>query len=164
MSGFTEPRASGASERSDRQGVVFAWSACVARLPLVRRIAQDVIEAHEQLSRLRPEVDRLDRQRRTLAWPERSRRYQLQEEIASWKRTLAEFQAELEQLGLTLLDGPAGTIGFPTIVNDRRAYFSWEPGEEEIAFWNYQGESVRNPIPAHWTKPNRQRPRRRPQG
>jgi hypothetical protein len=163
MSGFTEPRASGASERSDRQGIVFAWAACVARLPLVRCIARDVIQTHEQLARLRPEVAQLDRQRRTLAWPERSRRYQLQEEIASWEGSLAGLEAELEQLGLTLLDGPTGTVGFPTIVNDRQAYFSWEPGEEEIAFWSYQGEAVRNPIPAHWTKPTRQRSRR-PQG
>jgi hypothetical protein len=163
MSGFTEPRASGASERPGRQSLVFSWGACVDRLPLVRRIAQDIASSHERLSQLGPEIVRLDRQRRNLDWSGRSRRYQLQEDCLTVERELADLQAELERLGLKLLDGPSGLVGFPTIVNDRRAYFSWQPGEEGILFWNYHGDMVRNTVPTQWTKPQpqqRERPRK----
>ncbi len=160
MSGFTEHRASDASERSGGDAEVLTWEAARSMLPLVSRIAADAVRLHDRLAGLRPEKDRLDRMRRTLAWPDRARRYQLQEETgAAWKE-LQDATVELEARGVTLLHGPTGMVGFPTVVNDRPAYFSWRPGEEKLAFWNYADDLVRRPVPASWTRPVKERERR----
>jgi hypothetical protein len=121
-------------------------------LPLVGRIAADLVRHHECLARLRPEHLVLESRRRTLDWAGRARRYELDEEIAFADGELAQARAELEVLGLTLLDGPSGLIGFPTIVNDRRAFFSWKPGEDGPGYWSFAGERVRHPVPESWTK------------
>src|ERR1700733_10892220 len=98
MSGFTENRASGASERSGGDAVVLTWGAAGAMLPLVGRIAADAVRLHDRLAGLRPEKDRLDRMRRTLAWPDRARRYQLQEETDAVLKELQNATAELDAL------------------------------------------------------------------
>jgi len=157
MNGFTERRTSDASEREGGGDRVFTWGAAVGMLPLVRRIAADVVGLHERLARLRPELERLERARRTLAWPDRARRYQLQDEASAAQKERHAAAAELEALGVALLHAPTGLVGFPTIVNDRPAYFSWRPGEDAVAFWNYADDRVRRPVPEEWTQPPRPR-------
>jgi hypothetical protein len=46
-------------------------------------------------------------------------------------------------------------------VNDRRAYFSWQPGEEGLLFWNYADDFTRRPVPESWTEAPRERPARK---
>src|SRR5262249_49223680 len=125
-------------------------------LPLVGRIAADLVSQHRQLALLQPERARLDRRRRNLAWPERARRYQLHDEIAGLQEVHRQTLAELEALGVTLLDPMAGRAASPTIVNERPAFFSWRPGEEGLQFWNYAGDRNRRPVPETWTKPARE--------
>jgi hypothetical protein len=120
-------------------------------LPLVRRIIHDVTRANQALDLLLPEQDQLDRQKRTLDWPARSRRYRLREEIADQEHNLQDGLAELEFLGVDLLDPAKGQVGFPTIVNGRDAYFSWWNGEEDLAHWHFAGEKQRRRIPSSWT-------------
>jgi hypothetical protein len=164
MNGFTENRAHGSSERPGRDVGPFTWGAGQAMLPLVGRIAADVRRLHERLAQLRPELSRLERARLALAWPQRARRYQLQEEVAAAEAELHSTVAELEQLGAAVLDGAAGLVGFPTVVNDRRAFFSWQPGEEGLRYWNYAGDRLRRPVPAAWTKPPQERAPQRAKG
>lgn len=163
MSGFIENRASETSERSGSANQVMTWHGSRAMLPLVGRIAQDVVRYHEKLEQLRPELDQLEKNRRTLAWPQRSRRYQLEEEIASTEANLKSAVAELDQMGVALLDGVNGLVGFPTLVNERRAFFTWKPGEDTLDSWNYAGDRQRRPVPEEWTEePRESRPRRSP--
>src|SRR5262245_33221690 len=124
MSGFTENRASEASERSGSPGRMLTWHASRAMLPLVGRIVEDIVQYHNHLSRLRPELEALDRNRREWAWPQRARRYQLEEEIVAVDGKLRAAIVELEALGLAVLDPTDGLVGFPTLVNERRAFFS----------------------------------------
>ena len=153
MSGFTENRAPEASERPGPNDLVLTWDASRAMLPLVGRIAADVVRCHGRLARLRPEQARLERRKETLAWPERARRYQLRDEAVALERELVQLGGELEALGVVLLDAVSGLVGFPTVVNNRRAYFSWKPGEDGLRFWNFAGDAVRRPVPASWTRP-----------
>src|SRR5438552_112425 len=102
MNGFTERRASGA-ERPGSSDRVLTWGASHAMLPLAGRIAADIVRYEEHRVRLQPEIARLDRLRYTLDWPGRSRRYQLQEELAAVEASLRQAQAELEGLGLSVL-------------------------------------------------------------
>ncbi len=166
MNGFTEPRASGASERPGTGDQILTWGASQAMLPLVGRIAADIIRLHRRVAELRPEYERLERQRRLLDWKGRSRRYAIQDELKSLDRTLQETVAELTNLTVVLLDGTRGLVGFPTMVNDRRAYFSWMPDEERLKYWNFADETSRYLVPENWTRsareeaPSRSRPKR----
>jgi hypothetical protein len=59
--------------------------------------------------------------------------------------------AELEFLGVDLLDVERSQVGLPTIVNGRDAYFSWRFGEDDLMYWHFAGESTRRRIPSSWT-------------
>jgi hypothetical protein len=150
MNGSTENRTSGSFDRGSE--TILTWAAANRMLPLVRLIVEDLTASLNRLARIQPEIDGLDRHRRTLTWPERSRRYALQEEIAVHERKASDARAELNGLGLTLIDADLCEIGFPTMVNNRKAYFSWRPGEQAIGYWHFVDESDRRPIPATWTK------------
>jgi|DewCreStandDraft_4_1066084.scaffolds.fasta_scaffold259584_1 hypothetical protein len=152
MSGSAENMASSAYEDPSRREVVLDLTTASRMLPLVQRIVADILHSRQLLARLLPEQDILDRQRRTLDWPGRQRRYQLQEDVSATEQKMQDALAELEVLGLILEDGDSGQIGFPTLVNDSRAYFSWKPGEEGLLFWHFASEAQRRPIPASWFK------------
>ncbi len=139
-----------ASDESRRERVLNLGTAR-SMLPLVRRIMQDIIAANVALDGLLPEQDRLDRERQTLDWPARARRYQLREEIGEAEHNLQDALAELEFLGIDLLDPTNSQAGFPTIVNGRDAYFSWKLGEDDVMFWHFAGETTRRRIPSSWT-------------
>jgi hypothetical protein len=161
MNGYTENRTPGAFERPGPNDLVLTWGTGHAMLPLVGRIVADLMRGHEKLAQLQAERERLDRQRQTLAWPERARRYEVQEELTAVETELRQVSGELESLGVAVLHGPSGLIGFPTIVNDRRAFFSWRPGEEDVVYWNFAGDPERHDVPVSWTKnPPTSRPRR----
>src|SRR5262245_17144741 len=98
-------------------------------LPLVRRIVTDILGWRQGLREIPVEKPRLDRPRHTLGWPDRRRRYHLTDEITRAETELQAARAELDALGLPLLDEADGLIGFPTMVNNQRAFFSWKPGE-----------------------------------
>jgi hypothetical protein len=157
MSGSTENRASGASEKAGGQGAAFTWNVAQRMLPLVGRIVGDVLQHRRSLTRMHLEKNRLDRNRRSLTWPERSRRYQLDEEIAAEERKMREALAELEALGVALIDPRFGQVGFPTVVNDRSAFFSWRPGEDGPQYWHFADDTDRRPVPSVWTKPAERR-------
>src|SRR5205807_8821733 len=97
------------------------------------------------------ELEGLDRNRRALTWPERQRRYLIQDEITRFGDRRKELEGELGQLGVQLVDAVHGRVGFPTIVNAKPAYFSWQPGEAEVGFWHFaEGDDRRRPIPTNW--------------
>ncbi len=152
MSGSAGNTASGAFEKPERDPTLLSLTTARRMVPLVRRIVKDILELRQQLLRLIPEQERLDRQRRDLSWPERARRYQLREEIAACEQELQHARAELDGLGVLLIDPEAGWVGFPTAVNGRRACFSLKPGEETLRYWHFVGETVRRLIPAAWAK------------
>lgn len=154
MNGSKENAASGAFGKSERREVFFELPTARRMLPLVRRIVKEILETQERLDQLQPEQERLDRDRRSLLWPERSRRYQLRDEAAAAEERLRRAREELGQLGIALIKPKAGWVGFPTIVNGRSAFFSWEPGEEQIDFWHFAGETARRPVPAGWLPSN----------
>jgi hypothetical protein len=152
MNGSTENRAHGASEKPGRRETTLSLATAASMLPLVRRILDDILHDQKHLAGLLPEQNRLDRHRRDLSWPERARRYQIQAEVSGTEQHLQESLSELAGLGLQLLDGDEGRVGFPTIVNGRRAFFSWQPGDEGIDYWQFPDETTRRSVPASWRK------------
>jgi len=102
MNGSTGNKAFGASEKPERGEVFLSLGTAQRMLSLVQRIVEDILENQKALEKLVPEQERLCRQRRQLAWPERQRRYVLQEEITQAERNLEEAREEMQVLGLTV--------------------------------------------------------------
>src|SRR5262245_37897836 len=152
MNGSKGNAAFNASEKPERRDIVLNLNTARRMLPLVQRVVDDLLASHKDMHRLQPEQDRLDRHKRDLVWQERQRRYQLQDEMRSAEGRFQAALEELGELGLTLLEPDTGRIGFPTLVNDRRAYFNWVPGEDTLRSWHFAEESTERPIPPSWWK------------
>lgn len=153
MSEYTGDTTSSASERPERGEAVLTLTIAQNMLFLVRKIVDDLVGSRQRLCKLQLEEDRLQRRRHHLTWPERARRYEIQEDLAVQQQNVEEALAEIEYLGLTLLDVSEGRIGFPTMVNGRRAFFSWRRGEEGFRHWHFASETALRPIPAAWCEP-----------
>jgi hypothetical protein len=145
-------RTSRSSRSQDRSAVVLDLPTVRRMLPLVRQIIADLLESEKQMVGLRWEQEGLDRNRSTLSWPERRRRYFLQDEVGRHELRRKETVGELKALGVSVLDIAQGRVGFPTIVNTKPAFFSWQSGEEEVGFWHFAGDDRRRPIPVSWAK------------
>lgn len=152
MSGFRGNTAHGASEKPGRRDVLMNLGTAQRMLPLIRQILDDLQADVQRIAALQPEQNRLDRQRRDLAWPERARRYRLAEEISAIAQHRQDTLDELETLGVAMLDAEEGRVGFPTIVNDRKAFFTWSRREERVNHWHFVEESTPRPIPPAWLK------------
>jgi hypothetical protein len=152
MNGYKGYRASGASENPDRGEFVLSLKTVQRMLPLVQRILEDFLCSQKALERLLPEEDVLDRQKRSLDWPGRQRRYRLKDEVARAESGMLGAREELEALGIVLLDPVLGRVGFPTMVNNRKAFFSWQPGEDGLHSWHFEEETSCRPIPPAWLK------------
>jgi hypothetical protein len=150
MNGSTGNRAPEAFERPEQRGIVLSLTTVQKMLPLIRRIVDDILNCQKTLNNLHPEEVRLDRERRKLDWPGRQRRYRLKDEIAGVESSLQTAKEELQSLGQVLLDSTTGRVGFPTMVNNRPAYFSWQPGEESLHSWHFAEEDDCRPIPQAW--------------
>lgn len=146
----TPRRAFGASAKSKRKDVNLDLPTARQMLPLVKSIVADIVDRRTHLNRLHPEQESLERHRRDLAWQERARRYQIQEEIQATEGDYKRAVSELKDLGLALVDVNRGRVAFPTRINGRPAVFTWEPGEDSVAYWSYEDEDLRRPIPTEW--------------
>lgn len=146
----TPRRAFGASAKSKRKDVNLDLPTVRQMLPLVKSIVADIVTRRTHLNRLHPEQETLERHRRELAWQERARRYQIQEEIVATEGAYKQAVSELKDLGLALVDVNRGRVAFPTRINGRPAVFTWEPGEDNVAYWSYEDEDLRRPIPTEW--------------
>jgi len=118
--------------------------------PLVRRIAEELRDATRLAATLNQRNEHLERFRRELVWQERQMWYRIREQLSQNEQVLAETRRELNDLGVTILDAYEGRVGFPTLVSGERAYFTWQPDEDDIRYWQYPGDSERRPIPKEW--------------
>ncbi len=131
---------------------VMTWEMASSMLPLVHRIVEDLMASDRQLLLTEEKRDLLYHKRSSLDWKGRSDLYHCQDEIKRLSSYLRGLLIELEQIGITLLDAERGMIGFPTLVNNRRAFFTWKPGESVIEWWCYSCEPDRRHVPPAWRK------------
>jgi hypothetical protein len=134
----------GAQPKPARTGI--SLTAARKMIPLVSHIVNEIQARWNRLSELEAEQGDLDKRRRRLDWPERSRRYQITEEIAAENHRLQEAVAELESLELVLVDAIQGEVAFPTVVNNRKAYYLWRAGENDIKTWCHAHDPARHPV------------------
>ncbi len=143
-------RSFGSSAQSKRKSITLDLTTARSMLPLVRSIVKDIVESQTQLQRLQPEQESLERHRRELVWQERERRYQIQDELIATESKLKRALTELNELGVTLVDGDRGQVAFPTKINGRSAVFSWQFGEDTVNFYSFDEEETRRQIPSDW--------------
>lgn len=152
MNGSKGYRAPDASEKSVESLPILSLTTVQKMLPLVERILGDYLASKHSALRLQPEEASLDRDKSSLTWPERQRRYEIKDKLATAEATMNAVVEELDTLGVVLLDGELGRVGFPTMVNNRRAYFSWRHGEDGLHAWHFADDETFRPIPAAWLK------------
>lgn len=150
MSGSTGNRASDAPQQLNRRDRIMNLTTARNMLPLVSRIVADILDLQYDYEMLEPEASRLDRQRKDLSWPERQRRYVIHDEMQQLEQKMQDTIMELHELGVALIDPDIGRIGFPTLVNNRPAFFAWWPGEEEVSQWHFATDLRCRSIPPSW--------------
>ena len=143
-------RATGPAGQPKKKAQAIDLSTARQMLPLVASIVRDIVDTRKQLTHLSGEQDTLDRERRSLSWESRRRRYSLTDELNTVNTAYTSAVGELSQLGVSLVDADDGAVDFPTRINGRPAAFSWRMGEEGVRYWRYDGEEQRRPIPTDW--------------
>jgi hypothetical protein len=146
----TPNRATNPAGKPRKKEVALDLSTAQTMLPLVKSIVFDIVSSRQEIVKLTPEQERLERHRRDLVWLERQRRYQVKDEIAAAEKTLTNALSELTGLGVSLVDDEVGEVDFPTKINGRAAAFTWKLGEENLRSWHYNGEEQLRPIPKDW--------------
>lgn len=146
----TPNRASQPAGKTRTKDVTLDLPTARQMLPLVRSIVAEIVDTRRRLGKLTPQQEFLERERRSLNWTARQRRYAIQDEIASAEKTLSGAVTELTTLGVRLTDPEVGRVDFPTNINGRPAAFTWTFGEDAVRFWHYSGEEHPRPIPANW--------------
>lgn len=119
-------------------------------LPLASRVAEDLKVFSSRVRLLRSEKIYYDKKKKKLNWKERRRHYEITDELYFTELTLENVLVELKAIGVEPLIHELGLIGFPTLVNNRKAFFSWKPGEPCICYWNFSDELNRRPVPPTW--------------
>jgi len=132
-------------------GDVLTWEESQAMIPLVSSIVRDLMGLANDLDRCEEELTGLPRLNE-LDWRGRSKAYALQEQVAAISQDLRNAYLELEGLHLTLLNAETGMVGFPTLVNNRRAFFTFTLGEKSISNWCYSCDPTLRPVPKSWIR------------
>jgi hypothetical protein len=134
-----------------RPARIFTVEQANACLPLVRRIAADMVALSRELIERRRSLDRLMAGRQ----PSGGDFYgdevaQIQQELLKDAQRLEGYWEELTQLGAEPKDAPQGLVDFPARIEGRLVYLCWKYDEPEILFWHEleAGFAGRQPLTA----------------
>ena len=81
MSGYSEDEPPTLPSPAAKTEVILDLPTVCKMLPLVQRIVAELLAVEQQHAQLLGEQESLDRNRRNLSWPERKRRYDIQDDI-----------------------------------------------------------------------------------
>ena len=129
---------------------LFSIDQARAMLPLLRLIVTDISLSHRELT------ERKSNLRRMLRRNEGKARFQIydaeiteiQEGLKSETAHLEDYVSELEQLGVILRSAHDGIVDFPTVIDDRPAYYTWQMEQQDIVDFHRADETTadRKPI------------------
>lgn len=108
-------------------------------LPLVKRIAEDVVRTHTQARALHAQLAR------KLSRPTR---LDIECQLDRVVTTLQAYVDELSDLGVDLKDYQLGLVDFITLHQGREVCLCWKLGEEQITHWHEleEGFQSRQPV------------------
>ena len=130
---FTPPRPA-PSQPSRR----FTLEQANRSLPLVKRIAADIVKAHEVAAQAQATLDRASAKDKAAA----------QKDLDHRVERLEELMEELGDVGCDLKDPKTGLLDFLGRHQGRDVFLCWKLGEDKIGFWHEQsaGYAGRQPI------------------
>lgn len=121
----------------------FTLAAARATLPLVSRIAEDVVRAHRVAA---------DLHRQLSDNPTRDQRAALEADLDRAVAKLQGYVDELGDVGVELKDYATGLLDFVAVHEGRDVSLCWRPGEATIEYWHEldAGFAGRRPIDANF--------------
>lgn len=113
-------------------------------LPLVRRIASDIVVRYEAVAKIQAVLAREGGD--AVA----THRRELEDECNRGVEKLRDLARELSDIGVELKDWQRGLIDFPTLREDREVFLCWQLGEERVEYWHDAdtGFAGRQPVDA----------------
>lgn len=121
----------------------FTPGSATKMLPLVRRIAMEMLELNRCISNQREQIRGIDELPQTIAHAD------YQDELADIRSSLREAEErfedcrrELAELGLETHLPFDGAIDFPSVLNRRRVQLCWLPDEERVEYWHEVGQTL----------------------
>lgn len=112
----------------------FTVSQANRTLPLVRRIAEDIVLQYGRWKEKVREFEMLTTRSRADAPDPGAER--LQREVQELAAEIDGYVAELGELGVELKDYERGLVDFPGERDGRPVYLCWQLGEPEVRFWH----------------------------
>ncbi len=136
------------------RGKIFSPDEANRMLPLVARIADDIVRTYRQVHLALREFDTA---KEAAAEAHGAARIELEREMRLKDARVAElldrFQGlieEIEALGGTVKDYERGIVDFYGEVDGEIVYLCWTPGDENLGYWHAldEGTADRRPLPA----------------
>lgn len=128
------------SPNSDTPTKYFTVDEANRMLPLVRAIAEDIVnlfrDIHERRDRVAKVRQSPGADRRSDEDVYRQELDQVEREIDDDIKRLEEYVDELRCLGIELKDFVKGLVDFPHLMDGREVCLCWMPGEDEVAYWH----------------------------
>jgi hypothetical protein len=108
-------------------------------LPLVQRIARDIVQTHEQATHLHSQLEHRNRPQQ---------RGDIETSLERAVDRLNDLIDELKEIGCELKDYRMGLIDFVANFQGREIYLCWRLGEETIGHWHELNDGVagRKPV------------------
>jgi hypothetical protein len=131
---FFTPR----SVRPSRPRRRFTLEQANKSLPLVRRIATDIVRTHGEAVRFQLELDRADAKGRA----------QVQSRLEQAMHRLEDYVDELSEVGCELRDYQTGLIDFTGRHKGHDVCLCWKLGEDSVGYWHEMetGFAGRQPV------------------
>lgn len=117
------------------KGKVFSVEQANGTLPLVRKIAEDIVEGHKVLHSARLRYREIRGQGSPTDEQGQEMRA-LEEETERRQEKLESCVHELEMIGCQLKDYEMGLIDFPAERDGKSILLCWKLGEEKVSHWH----------------------------
>ncbi|NIA08144.1 MAG: DUF2203 family protein [Actinobacteria bacterium] len=129
MIGHTPDRSTAAGEKR-----LFSVEQANSSLPLVKRIAHDIIQTAGEVRDYQEQFESLQSK------GDPGQAESTMAKIAKTREKYQQLLRELSALGCRLGDEISGTVEFPAVVNGRQVVLSWRMGESQINHWHDLGQ------------------------
>jgi hypothetical protein len=116
----------------------FTLDEAKSTLPYVSLITYDIIIKRAEMVRLKQEIKRIIYPSKTGGiWQDI-----FAEELKAISKEISYHLEELESVGCYLKDFELGLVDFPSVINNKVVFLTYQYGEKEINYWHSLTESV----------------------
>ncbi len=121
------------------QNKYFTLTEANLTLPYVSLIINDIVYKRKEMIKLKEKQTKL---MNILTLELKPVIMSISKEIKALSRSIAYHLDELEQVGCYLKDFELGLVEFPSVINNKVVFLTYQYGEKEINYWHYLTEGV----------------------